>query len=99
MLWTRHNSSQAGVLPLIDDFPGVFKRPGHLERGVIAPHPDLMISLPTENWLRLAAWLLIGLTVYFLYGRRHSILTRNISIEHEDSTLSHPLVKEESAVP
>jgi basic amino acid/polyamine antiporter, APA family len=34
----------------------------------------LMFSLPPENWLRLAIWLLIGLTIYFSYGRRHSIM-------------------------
>ncbi|KYF60565.1 amino acid permease [Sorangium cellulosum] len=35
----------------------------------------LMFSLPTENWLRLAAWLLLGLAIYFGYGRKHSTLT------------------------
>ncbi|WP_437287385.1 amino acid permease [Sorangium sp. So ce406] len=35
----------------------------------------LMFSLPTENWLRLAAWLLLGLAVYFGYSRKHSTLT------------------------
>ncbi len=34
----------------------------------------LMFSLPSENWLRLFIWLLIGLVIYFWYGRRHSIL-------------------------
>jgi APA family basic amino acid/polyamine antiporter len=34
----------------------------------------LMLSLPSENWLRLAVWLAIGLCVYFGYGRRHSLL-------------------------
>jgi APA family basic amino acid/polyamine antiporter len=34
----------------------------------------LMFSLPWENWLRLAIWLVAGLGVYFLYGRRHSLL-------------------------
>ncbi len=31
----------------------------------------LMFSLPAENWLRLLVWLLIGLGIYFFYGRRH----------------------------
>jgi len=36
----------------------------------------LMFSLPAENWLRLFVWLFIGLGIYFLYGRRHSVLAR-----------------------
>ena len=34
----------------------------------------LMFSLPEENWLRLIVWLVIGLAIYFGYGRRHSLL-------------------------
>jgi APA family basic amino acid/polyamine antiporter len=34
----------------------------------------LMLSLPSENWLRLFVWLAIGLVIYFLYGRRRSVL-------------------------
>jgi APA family basic amino acid/polyamine antiporter len=34
----------------------------------------LMFSLPAENWLRLIVWLLIGLCIYFFYGRHHSLL-------------------------
>ncbi len=34
----------------------------------------LMLSLPTENWLRLGIWLLIGFCIYFTYGARHSAL-------------------------
>jgi basic amino acid/polyamine antiporter, APA family len=36
----------------------------------------LMFSLPSENWLRLFVWLVIGLVIYFSYGRRHSRLAR-----------------------
>src|SRR2546421_10925706 len=35
----------------------------------------LMFSLPAENWYRLIIWLLIGLLIYFLYGRRHSVMS------------------------
>ena len=33
----------------------------------------LMLSLPSENWWRFAIWLIIGLSIYFFYGRHHSI--------------------------
>lgn len=36
----------------------------------------LMFSLPAENWLRLLIWLLIGFGIYFLYGRHHSVMSR-----------------------
>jgi APA family basic amino acid/polyamine antiporter len=32
----------------------------------------LMFSLELANWIRLFAWLAIGLVIYFAYGRRHS---------------------------
>jgi APA family basic amino acid/polyamine antiporter len=34
----------------------------------------LMLNLPAVTWLRFAAWLVIGLVVYFGYSRRHSRL-------------------------
>jgi APA family basic amino acid/polyamine antiporter len=34
----------------------------------------LMFSLPTANWWRLFVWLLLGFIIYFLYGRRHSVM-------------------------
>jgi len=34
----------------------------------------LMLSLPAENWIRLLVWLLIGMVIYYFYGRRHSLL-------------------------
>jgi APA family basic amino acid/polyamine antiporter len=36
----------------------------------------LMFSLPAENWLRLGIWLVIGLVIYFCYGRHHSVMAR-----------------------
>ena len=36
----------------------------------------LMFSLPVQNWVRLGVWLVVGLLIYFLYGRRHSILAK-----------------------
>jgi len=34
----------------------------------------LMFSLPPENWWRLVGWLVIGLVIYYFYGRHHSVL-------------------------
>ncbi|WP_425429020.1 amino acid permease [Streptomyces vietnamensis] len=36
----------------------------------------LMLNLPGETWFRFAVWMVIGLFVYFLYGRGHSRLGR-----------------------
>ena len=32
----------------------------------------LMASLPLDTWLRLVAWLAIGMAIYYFYGRKHS---------------------------
>ncbi len=32
----------------------------------------MMVSLPRDTWIRLLVWLLIGLMIYFFYGRYHS---------------------------
>ena len=34
----------------------------------------LMAGLPLVTWLRFFLWLAIGLTIYFLFGRKHSVL-------------------------
>ena len=39
----------------------------------------LMLSLPAANWVRLLAWMALGLAIYFAYSRRHSILGRQTS--------------------
>jgi APA family basic amino acid/polyamine antiporter len=39
----------------------------------------MMLFLPWETWLRLAAWLAIGLVIYFAYGRRRSILRQGLA--------------------
>jgi APA family basic amino acid/polyamine antiporter len=45
----------------------------------------LMFSLPAANWLRLFAWLAVGLIIYSVYGRRHSIL----AVTHRNGRSPH----------
>ncbi|HVX89424.1 MAG TPA: amino acid permease [Gemmatimonadales bacterium] len=39
----------------------------------------LMLTLPADTWLRLVVWLLIGFVIYFGYGKKHSVLQRELS--------------------
>jgi APA family basic amino acid/polyamine antiporter len=41
----------------------------------------LMLSLPAANWMRLFAWLGLGLIIYFSYGRHHSLLGKELRNE------------------
>jgi len=41
----------------------------------------LMIQLPRITWIRFVVWLAIGLTIYYLYGYRHSVEGRHLSRE------------------
>ena len=34
----------------------------------------LMMALPRPTWERLIVWMILGLAIYFFYGRRHSRL-------------------------
>ncbi|HEY6210245.1 MAG TPA: amino acid permease [Gemmatimonadales bacterium] len=38
----------------------------------------LMLTLPADTWIRLAAWLAIGLAIYLGYGRKHSMLRKDV---------------------
>jgi APA family basic amino acid/polyamine antiporter len=37
----------------------------------------LMASLPFDTWMRLVVWLVVGLSIYFGYGRYHSLLAQD----------------------
>ncbi|MGS7457378.1 amino acid permease C-terminal domain-containing protein [Mycobacterium tuberculosis] len=36
----------------------------------------LLSTLGITNWLRFIIWLLLGLVIYFAYGRKHSKLAK-----------------------
>ncbi len=38
----------------------------------------MMLFLPLDTWIRLVVWLVVGLTLYFSYGRRYSILGQQL---------------------
>ncbi len=67
----------AGVLVLRRTHPDV-ERPFRVPHvNVIAPLGllsacGLMVTLPIETWIRLAIWLVIGLTIFFTYARSHT---------------------------
>jgi APA family basic amino acid/polyamine antiporter len=37
----------------------------------------IMINLATGTWIRFVVWSLIGIAIYFLYGRSHSVLNKD----------------------
>jgi APA family basic amino acid/polyamine antiporter len=36
----------------------------------------MMYGLPVDTWIRLAVWMALGLAIYFMYGRQHSVLNK-----------------------
>lgn len=61
------------------DLPRKFKAPGVPVVPILAIISMLllMMSLSWETWVRLVVWFIIGLFVYFGYGRHRSILAKN----------------------
>jgi APA family basic amino acid/polyamine antiporter len=39
----------------------------------------MMLTLEWQNWARLVGWLAIGLLIYFMYGKNHSVLAKLLS--------------------
>ena len=60
------------------DLPRAFRCPGVPVVPVLAVASCLflMMNLQAMTWIAFAVWLVIGLAIYFLYSRRHSVLGR-----------------------
>lgn len=41
----------------------------------------MMLTLEWQNWVRLIGWLLFGLIIYFMYGRKHSVMIQRLNGE------------------
>lgn len=44
----------------------------------------MMASLPIESWERLAIWMLIGVVIYFAYGKKHSKIRAQVEAGKSD---------------
>jgi len=41
----------------------------------------LMLNLSVETWIRFAVWMVLGVAIYFVYGRRKSVLGQRLKLE------------------
>ena len=48
-----------------------------------------MLELHWETWLRFAIWLVVGLAIYFTYGREHSLMNPDSPQHDERVVLPH----------
>lgn len=71
----------AGVLVLRYTDPGI-PRPFRTPLVPLVPLAGilacgyLMIGLPVDTWARLVVWMVLGFVIYFVYGRKHSVVRR-----------------------
>ncbi|RCH56626.1 amino acid transporter [Mucilaginibacter hurinus] len=58
------------------DTPRPFKTPWvpFVPIGGIVICIAMMLSLPADTWGRLAAWMVLGLIIYVVYGKKHSLI-------------------------
>ncbi|AMV36902.1 amino acid permease [Planctomyces sp. SH-PL62] len=72
-------SASVWILRITDpDLPRAFRTPfvPFVSTMGVLVNGGLMFWLGKDNWIRLLAWLAIGLVVYLTYSRRHSLLNR-----------------------
>jgi APA family basic amino acid/polyamine antiporter len=50
----------------------------------------LMATLPGDTWIRLGVWAALGLSVYFLYARKHSAAKMRAVLAEAESTAASP---------
>ncbi|NNE97781.1 MAG: hypothetical protein HKN25_02040 [Pyrinomonadaceae bacterium] len=46
----------------------------------------LMAALPFDTWMRLLAWMALGVLIYFICGKQHSHLNKSADAEKGNST-------------
>ncbi|MEQ8154594.1 MAG: amino acid permease [Clostridiaceae bacterium] len=65
----------------LPQFKRVFKCPGVPFTPIVTVISCivLLLRLQLKTWIGFMVWLLIGLAVYFTYGRKHSLLQKNIN--------------------
>ena len=68
------------------DLPRAFRVPGvpWIPLAGVLTCGWLMLNLPLETWLRFVIWMVVGLVVYGLYGRRHSTLANASATNSDD---------------
>ena len=47
----------------------------------------LALGLPWVTWVRFGVWLVVGLLIYFMYGRSHSVIQRRLRGERVQTTI------------
>jgi len=71
------------------DFKRIFKTPGVPFTPIISIICCLALlsRLHIKTWIGFVVWLIIGLLVYFFYGRKHSILQHEENLEESDKAV------------
>ncbi|MFD3353097.1 amino acid permease [Streptomyces fradiae] len=74
------------------DLPRSFRTPlvPWLPAASVAASLWLMLNLPVETWVRFAAWMALGVVVYFLYGRTHSRLAPGSATSRDEPPAPRP---------